>query len=220
MDYRMISDYVTSFASEDNAYLKKLETNARERRIPIMQPESMVFVQHLIKWLKPRTILEIGTAVGFSAIKMALAGDQNSSIVSIEKDDVIGQEAVGNIKELALNDRIQVVHGEAGKILIEELPHNRYDLILIDAAKKQYQDFFERYSPLLSTDGVIISDNILFRGLVTQPKDVEDQQLKRLAEKIDGFNQWLAANKDFDTVFLTVGDGLSISSRKLTNRLR
>ncbi|TCP32289.1 putative O-methyltransferase YrrM [Scopulibacillus darangshiensis] len=214
MDFSKAASYVASFVNEDNKELKGLESEARERGIPIMQPEAMALVQHMIKWLKPERILEIGTAVGFSAIKMALASRKRSKIITVERDDDMFHEAKKNILSMGVQDSVHLVHADAMERHHDTVEQGPYDIIFIDAAKGQYQHFFELYAPLLTLKGLIITDNILFRGFAAEPETAVSKRLERLANKVNDFNHWLSENDQFDTVYLTVGDGLAISSRR------
>ena len=128
------------------------------------------------------------------------------------------QKAIENVSLLGLNERINVHFGDAVNFDINNLK-NEYDVIFIDAAKAQNQVFFEKYSPLLKDDGVIITDNILFHGYVERyankdPMDEVSKDLRALARKIDRFNQWLKSNDQYESHFLDIGDGMAISTKK------
>ncbi|WKB36874.1 O-methyltransferase [Terrilactibacillus sp. S3-3] len=164
--------------------------------------------------MKPQRILEIGTAVGYSAIKMCCSKSPYTDIVTIERDEKMFHEASKNIKRLGLEKHIRLIFGDAGENLPEVEEEGPYDLIFIDAAKAQYRKFFNRYAPMLSKGGMVVSDNVLFHGLVVDPEHETAKRLRRLAEKVNDYNHWLSEHPAFDTVFLTVGDGLSISTKK------
>ncbi|MFC7393241.1 O-methyltransferase [Scopulibacillus cellulosilyticus] len=214
MEDQILSRYAAALAPKnDTPLLDKLEKEARGRQIPIMQPDAMALLQHYIRLIKPKRILEIGTAVGYSAIKMALSSEI-AQIYSIEREEEMYREAQANIKSFSLEDRIHVIKGDATKIAEDTGQYAPFDFIFIDAAKGQYQLFFEQYSPFLSQDGLIVTDNVLFRGLAADPERAESKRLRKLAEKINRYNEWLAAHPQFDSVFLTVGDGIAVSARK------
>ena len=141
-----------------------------------------------------------------------------ASIDTIERNKVMYQKAIENVSLLGLNERINVHFGDAVNFDINNLK-NEYDVIFIDAAKAQNQVFFEKYSPLLKDDGVIITDNILFHGYVERyankdPMDEVSKDLRALARKIDRFNQWLKNNNQYESHFLDIGDGMAISTKK------
>lgn len=191
-----------------------MEEKAHKIYIPIMQPSAMIFLQQLIRWTKSTRILELGTAIGYSAIRMRIAAGDRARIVSIERDPEMIREAQRNISEMGFDQSIRIVEGDATGDLQDVRESVPFDLILIDAAKAQYEHLFLDYSRFLKTGGVMVTDNVFFHGLVCDIDAVKKKQLRRLVEKVDGFNRFLADRDDFETVFLTVGDGLAVSTKK------
>ncbi|WP_239984889.1 O-methyltransferase [Sporolactobacillus pectinivorans] len=214
IDFEKLSGYASAFTTAENEQLRRMEEKAHEIYIPIMQPSAMAFLQQLIRWTKATRILELGTAIGYSAIRMRIAAGDSARIVSIERDPEMIREARQNISEIGFDQSIRVVEGDATADLQEVCESAPFDLILIDAAKAQYQHLFLDYSRFLKTGGVIVTDNVFFHGLVCDIDTVRKKQLHRLVEKVDCFNHFLAARNDFETVFLTVGDGLAVSTKK------
>lgn len=163
---------------------------------------------------QPKKILEIGTAIGYSAIRMALELP-SAEIYTIERNEKRHEEAVNNIKEFQLDDRIHVFYGDALELADAVHVTAPYDVIFIDAAKGQYQNFFHLYEPMLSPDGVILTDNVLFKGLVAEDySKIEPKRRRRLVAKIDEYNHWLMNHPDYQTAIIPVGDGLAISKKK------
>ena len=187
---------------------KHIEKYAEEYNIPIMEKSGINFLSKYIKNNNVKTILEIGTAIGYSAIKMALSSD-NVKVTTIEKDDARYFEALKNIKAFGLEKRITLIHGDALDINLED----KYDLIFIDAAKGQYINFFDKYASNLSKNGVIVSDNIGFHGLVEYKERIESKNLRQLVNKIREYIEFLKGNTEFLTKFYKIGDGISISQR-------
>ena len=148
-----------------NEKLLEMIKFAEENDVPIMQNEGIAFLIMLLKVKKPLRILEIGSAIGFSSSMMAL--NSEAKIDTIERDSKMIAECKKNHLELNLLERINLIEGDALDTL-EIVKDNKYDLIFIDAAKAQYRRFFEKYSPLLNDKGIIVSDNLLFHGLVEQ----------------------------------------------------
>ncbi len=190
--------------------LKELEKYAEENKIPIIDKNSLKFILNYIKTNNIKKILEIGTAVGYSAIKMALEDDK-IVVTTIEKNEERYLEALKNIKKFNLEKRIILILGDALDLTIDD----KYDLIFIDAAKGQYIDYFERYKGNIKNNGTIISDNVYFRGLIDQKQVIYKKNLKRLIDKIKCYILHLKNHREFKTVFYKIGDGLSISKKRL-----
>lgn len=187
---------------------KQMEKYAEVRNIPIMQKSGINFLVNYINENNVKNILEIGTAIGYSAIKMATANDK-VKITTIEKDDERYMQALKNIKECGLEKRITLIRADALDINLED----KFDLIFIDAAKGQYIKFFEKYKKNLNKNGVIISDNIEFHGLVEQEERIESKNLRQLVNKIRNYIDFLKENEEFNTTFHKIGDGISVSIR-------
>ncbi|SDN00268.1 O-methyltransferase [Sediminibacillus halophilus] len=190
----------------------KLEAYAQAHRIPIMEPLGIQFLMQLIRIHKPAKILEIGTAIGYSALRM-LEAYPAAQILTIERDEQRYQEAVNNIEAQDKQNQIQVILGDALEVVEQVNNNGRYDMLFIDAAKGQYQRFFEIYSKQLSQDAVIVSDNVLFRGMVASESDQKDR-LNKLAGKVRSYNEWLVHHPDFYTTIIPVGDGIAVSVRR------
>lgn len=187
---------------------KQIEKYAKENNIPIMQKPGIEFLTKYITENDVKNILEIGSAIGYSAIKMALANDK-VKVTTIEKDDERYLMAIKNIKEFNLDKRITLVHADALDITLED----KYDLIFIDAAKGQYIRFFDKYSKNLSKNGVIISDNMEFHGLVEKKERIPSKNLRQLVNHIRDYIEFLKTNTEFNTTFYKIGDGISVSLR-------
>ena len=195
-----------------NKDFKHIEKYAEEYNIPIMEKSGIRFLTKYIEQNKIKNILEIGSAIGYSAIKMALV-DEKIKVTTIERDETRYIEALKNIKEFGLEKRITLIYGDALLLNIED----KYDLIFIDAAKGQYINFFEKYSKNLNKKGVIISDNIDFHGLVNKEERIESKNLRQLVDKIRRYIDFLKENASFETTFYKVGDGVSISRKREIN---
>lgn len=189
--------------------IRKMEEYADEKGVPIMEKEGIEFLTEFIKLNNIKSILEIGTAIGYSAIKMALVSD-DITITTIERDEVRYLEAVKNVKALGLDSRINLVLGDA----LEYIPEGKYDLIFIDAAKSQYIKFFEKYTKNLNEKGYVISDNINFHGLTNSDKSKLSRNLRQLIGKLERYIAFLKENTEFKTRFFEIGDGIAISNRK------
>lgn len=185
---------------------KQIEKYAEVKNIPIMQKSGVNFLINYINENNVKNVLEIGTAIGYSAIKMASANDK-VKITTIEKDDERYMQALKNIKDCNLEKRITIIRADALDINLED----KYDLIFIDAAKGQYIKFFEKYKKNLNKNGAIISDNVEFHGLVEQEERIESKNLRQLVNKIRNYIDFLKENLEFNTTFYKIGDGISVS---------
>ena len=188
--------------------LKKLETSARKRNIPIMLPDGIAYLCNYIKENNVKSILEIGSAIGYSAIKMALVSP-DIKITTIEKDKERYQEALENIKSFNLLNRITIINDDAINTNITDT----FDLIFIDASKGHNIDFFNKYSNNLKENGTIITDNLSFHGLVEDESLAVTRNQRGLVKKIKLFISFLDNNKEFTTTYIPVGDKISISKR-------
>jgi predicted O-methyltransferase YrrM len=204
--------YLEHLIQDRTEFLQQLEQFAQENSVPIMDVVGMETMLQILRLHKPKRIFEIGTAIGYSAIRMALAlpGVQ---VVSVERDEIRYQQAVENIKKAGLENRITVVFGDALEVYADIKDMEPFDSIFIDAAKGQYQKFFEYYQTCLTESGVIISDNVLFKGIVAE-EEVENKRIKTMVRKLKTFNEFIINHPSYDTAILPVGDGIAISVKK------
>lgn len=188
--------------------IKKLEKYAKENNIPIMLEDGIEYLCNYIKENNIKTILEIGSAIGYSAIKMALIND-NITITTIERDKERYNIAKENIKNFNLSNRITIINDDASNVNITET----FDLIFIDASKGHNIEFFNKYKTNLNNNGVIITDNLSFHGLVEDETKILTKNQRGLVRKIKEFIDFLDNNKEFTTTYIEVGDKISISRR-------
>ena len=189
-------------------HIRVIEEYAKENNVPIMMKDGIEFLTQYIKENNVKTILEIGSAIGYSAIRMALV-DKSIKVTTIERDKNRYNEAVKNIKEFNLENQIEIINTDA----LEYTTDKQFDLIFIDAAKAQYIKFFEKYKKNLNQNGTIISDNLDFHGLVKNPELTSNRNTKQLVRKINTYIEFLKENKEFKTEFISLGDGIGISKR-------
>ena len=188
--------------------LEEIEKYAKDNNIPIMQKDGIKFLEEYIKENNIKKILEIGSAIGYSAIKMALI-DKNIKITTIERDEERYKEAIKNIDKLHLNNQIEIILKDALDIEIKD----KYDLIFIDAAKAQSIKFFEKFKNNLNDNGSIITDNLKFHGLTKEVDKIKSKNLKALVKKINKYKEFLKNNEEYTTVFYENGDGISVSKK-------
>lgn len=214
-----MKDYFLNLNSlNNNKVLKDMYQYAKEHKVPIISDEGLIYLLQLIRISGAKCILEIGTAIGYSAIQMAQVA-KDIHIDTVERDYESYNIAISNVSKASLDLQIHIVLKDALEVTKEDLmgsANYEYDLIFIDAAKAQYKNFFNIYTPFLKKGGIVVCDNLLFHGLVglskeEQVKLVNTKNLKGLVRKIEEFNDWLSKQKGYKTDFLSIGDGMSIS---------
>lgn len=189
--------------------IKELEVSARSRGIPIMMSDGIDYLCDYIRKNNIKNILEIGSAIGYSAIRMALV-DKDIKITTIERDNERYNEAVRNIDEFSLGGQIEIILGDAMDTEVNGL----YDLIFIDASKGHNIDFFNKYKKNLKEHGVIITDNLSFHGLVENEELAITRGQRGIVRKIKNFIEFLDKQEDFYTEYISLGDKIAVSKRK------
>ena len=193
-----------------NGIIKEMERYAEANNVPIIEHDSIEFIRKYIKLNKVKSVLELGTAIGYSAILMAEC-DKSVEVTTIERDEKRYREAVKNVTECGLDNQINIVFNDALEV---NLAGHKYDLIFIDAAKGQYIKFFEKFENYLNPGGIIITDNLKFHGLVENKEGIESRNVRGLVNKIEKYIDFLKQNEDYVTKFYDIGDGISVSFRK------
>lgn len=207
-----LQTYLLNTLPTEKEWVKNMQEQAKAEYIPIMDNVSIHFVMQLIRITKPKRILEVGTAIGYSALRM-LEAYPAAEIITIEKDDYRYSEAMKHITLQKKQDYIQAIHGDALELLSSLPSTEPFDLIFIDAAKGKYREFFELVSPLLAEEGIILTDNVLFRGYIAGTTEIE-HKYRNMVQKIKDYNKWLIELSHFTTSIVPIGDGLAISYRQ------
>ena len=193
--------------------LEKIKQKALEEHIPIIMDDTLEVIENYLKENKPHKILEIGTAVGYSAICFTEILAEDGQIDTIERDTERVKEAKENIKKAEVENKINIYEGDA----VEILPtlKNKYDVIFIDAAKGKYPFFLKEALRMLNTNGIIFADNILYKGYVMSDYNKHKQRtaVRNLREYIKEVNE----NPELETEILEVGDGLAVSRKLVIN---
>nr|WP_308314946.1 MULTISPECIES: O-methyltransferase [Bacillus] len=203
--------YLDELIPERPELIMEIERYAALYHVPIMENSGMEVLLQLLRIHRPDSILEIGAAIGYSALRMSLALP-SAKIVTVERDEERAAIALENFKK-AGNSMITLVKGDALQVDVEVASHAPFDAIFIDAAKGQYRRFFELYSAFLKAGGLMITDNVLFKGLVSA-EQIDHKRTRSLVNKIKDFNSWLVNHPDYDTVILPVGDGIAVSKKR------
>ncbi len=195
---------------DSHRLLKEMKEYAESENVPIMMDEGINFLTNFILKKHVKSVLEIGTAIGYSAIQMALV-DPNVVVTTIERDEVRYLEALKNVKAFGLEDRITLIYNDAFDVSLSD----KFDMIFIDAAKAQNKKLFEMFEKNLEKNGFIITDNLKFHGLVSKKEEeIKSRNLRGLVRKIKDYIEFLKTNTKYETEFFDVGDGISVSTKK------
>ena len=186
--------------------LSRIKEYALKHNVPIITDAGLLFLKEAILTYQIKDVLEIGTAVGYSALAMASYG---CMVDTFERDEEMISNALKHFDMFDDKKQIKLIPFDA---LTYNQELRTYDLIFIDAAKAQYERFFEKYVKYLKEDGIVICDNLSFHNLTP---DKVNRHTRQLLRKIDTFKNYLTMHPDFNTTFFNVGDGMSISQRKL-----
>lgn len=191
-------------------YLQEIKEKALDDHIPIIMDDTLEVVSKILKEASPNKILEIGTAVGYSAICFSEYLSENGIVDTIERDPERVKQAVKNIKKLEMQNKINIIEGDA----VEILPtlNNKYDIVFIDAAKGKYPFFLKEAIRMLDQNGIILADNILYKGYVMS--DYNKHKQRTAVRNLREYIQEATQNPMLDTEILEVGDGLAISRLK------
>ena len=198
---------------EKQEILKEIKEKALENRVPILQDPSLDLIMMVLNLIKPNKILEIGTAVGYSAINFAstLKGE-DSFIKTIEINDKMYDIATQNVKDMGLQDHIKIINADATKYLPELNEDNMYDVVFIDAAKGKYPIFLHEALRLTNESGVILADNILYKGYVMS--DYNKHKQRTAVRNLREYIKEATEDEELNTEILDVGDGLAVSRIK------
>ena len=190
--------------------LKKIKEKALEEHIPIIMDDTLEVVDKILKELKPKKILEIGTAVGYSAICFSEYLQENGKIDTIERDRNRVKQARENIVKTEVEEKVNIFEGDA----VEILPtlEGKYDMIFIDAAKGKYPFFLKEALRMLNEKGIILADNILYKGYVMS--DYNKHKQRTAVRNLREYIAEVTENPNLETEILEVGDGLAISKLK------
>ena len=194
----------------DEVELEKIKVKALENHIPIIMDDTLEVVGDLLNKIKPKFILEIGTAVGYSAMCFSRYISEGGYIDTIEREHERVEEAKKNIELVGILDKINIIEGDA----VEILPtiNKKYDVVFIDAAKGKYPFFLKEAMRMLKSDGIIFADNILYKGYVMS--DYNKHKQRTAVRNLREYIKEVSENPNLETEILEVGDGLAISKMK------
>ena len=206
-----VEEYIKSILPERPDFMLKMEEYAYENHVPIIHPEVAQFLMVILKMNRPLKILEVGTAIGYSALVMAYSTDANTEIYTIEKREDMIQIASNNIDNSTYKERIKIIPGEAEDVLpnLKE----KYDFIFLDASKGHYLDFFKSCSRALNSGGFIVSDNVLYKGMVASDQLVIRRK-KTIVKRMRQYLKYISNLEGYTSCVLPLGDGVAITYKE------
>lgn len=194
----------------EKQYIDMMKTYAADHDVPIIEDEGLDIITDLIKQNNVKNILEIGSAISYSAQMMSLVNDCN--VVTIERDEKMCKMA-NYFLDLTKNTNVELIEGDA--LLIDFETDKRFDLLYIDAAKGQYQKFFDKYKHFVNEDGIIVFDNLSFHGYADMElSEIKSRNLRQLMRKLKEFKQFLVTQTEYEFTFIEAGDGIGICQKR------
>jgi len=211
VDERIVT-YINSLEKENSELLEKIEQEALEAFIPIIKKESQSFLKVLLKIHKPMSILEVGTAVGFSALLMCENAHEDCKITTIENYHKRIPEALENFKRLGKESQIKLIQGDAKEVL-KELSE-QYDFIFMDAAKAQYINYLPDVLRLLRPGGILLSDNVLYDGDIVSSRYAIEKRNRTIHDRMREYLYLLKNHEELETSIIPIGDGMAVSYKR------
>ncbi|SHE89464.1 O-methyltransferase [Clostridium fallax] len=209
--HEYMETYLRSLIPEREGKLKDIEDFGRENSVPIVQKETAKFLEFMVSMKKPKKILELGTAIGYSAILMYEAAETEPEITTIERDEKMISIAEDNISKYNLKGKIKVLQGDCLEIL--ENLEDKFDLIFMDAGKGHYNHFLPHCLRLLKDDGIIIADNVLFRGMVASKELVKRRKIT-IVKRMKTYLDMVSKDESLITTVIPMGDGIAVTKRR------
>ncbi len=201
--------YLLELHKQNAEPIEMLRQYAEANQVPIVDRLTLEMIKQLIRLHKPQRILEIGTAIAYSSMQFASVSNK-IKVTTIERNSEMQLKAKENIIKFGYGEQIELVEEDALEAF-DNIKHLSFDMIFIDAAKAQSKKFFTLYAPLLKEGGVIVTDNVLYHGFVSDISVVRSRNVKQMVKKVQQYNEWLMVQPDFTTNFLNMDDGLAIS---------
>ena len=209
--YDYMEQYLRGLIPSNIGILDELENFAIENRIPIVQKETAKFLELMVTITRPKKILELGTAIGYSSILMNQALGGTCEITTIERDEKMIELARANIERYGLQNKITILKGDCLEVL--ENLNDEYDMIFMDAGKGHYDHFLPHCLRLLNKQGVLIADNVLFRGMVAS-KELATRRKITIIKRMKSYLELVNSNDELITSVIPMGDGISVTIRK------
>ena len=204
----LVEDYIRTTLKEKDGLLRELEEYANEHNVPIVHKEVSELLKVLLKIQKPKRILEVGCAIGYSSILFASVLDEDVEIITVERNEKMIEKAKENIKLAGFEKNITILEGDAEEILKEV--EGPFDMMFMDAAKGQYKLFYDMIIDKLRVDGLLISDNILYKGMVAHD-DFVIRRKKTIVKRMRNYLDYICNCDYLSTSLIPIGDGVALS---------
>lgn len=211
INYEYIIRYIRRTIPQSEGRILEMEKYAAANDVPISQPESIRMIEVLLKMLRAEKVLELGTAIGYSAIRMCRAC--GADIVTVELSDEMADLAEKNVAAMRLDDKIHILRGDAREVVAGIEGEELFDAIFVDAAKGQYAEFFPHCMRLLRRGGILISDNVLYKGMTATDELVVRRKIT-IVRRLRSYLEMLKENKELSTALLPIGDGVAVSFKE------
>lgn len=202
-----IQTYIQGLIKDEDEELEKFRENCIENHRPIIQKEIGQFIKVMLNIIKPKKILEVGTNVGFSSIFMCQTLNKNVDILSIEINEDVCNEAIDNIKKFECEKNIRIINDDA--ITALDYISEKFDIAFIDAAKSHYDEFLDKILKILNPNGIIICDNVLYKGLIANDELVTKRK-RTIVRNMREFLEYVSTNERFETSIIPIGDGIAL----------
>ncbi|OBR94819.1 MULTISPECIES: O-methyltransferase [Clostridium] len=209
--YEYMENYIRSLIGEHDGILNEMEEYARLNSVPIVHKEVARFLELMITVKKPLKILELGTAIGYSAILMSLSSHKKSHITTVERDKHMIEIARENVKKYKFEQHIDIIEGDCLEVL--KSMKEQYDFIFMDAGKAHYNHFLPYCLKLLNEEGMIVADNALFRGMIASDELVKRRKIT-IVKRMREYLNTISDHDKFITSIIPMGDGIAVTVRR------
>ena len=206
-----IEEYLRSIIKESTPMLKEIEEYAEINHIPIISKEVAQLLNFMINLKRPGKILELGTAIGYSSISMCIFSEKKTNITTIERSDEMILIAEENIKKFELEDKIEIIRGECLEVL--ERLSDKFDMIFMDAGKGHYNHFHPHCMRLLEKNGIIIADNVLFRGMLASKERFKRRKIT-IVKRMKKYIEEITTDKNLIASIIPMSDGIALIYRR------
>ncbi|MEG0641808.1 MAG: O-methyltransferase [Clostridium sp.] len=205
-----IEEYLRGLIKDNKDYIKTMEEYAINNNVPIIHKEVAQFLRVIIKSHNVKKILEVGTAIGYSASVMIDAAGEGAHVTSVERNDDMFALASQNINIQGFDDNVNLIHADALEVLSEV--DGEFDMIFLDAAKGHYDHFLSECLKKLKVGGLLVSDNVLFRGMVAS-NDLLIRRKITIVKRMRKFLEHISSEESLETTILPIGDGVALTCK-------